>query len=121
MQVSEVMHQDPICVDINDSINKVARIMREEEAHFVPVLDDETFVGIVSLAEIELALNSQGLNSKMPIAHVMSEDLTTISSDITIDAALRIMEINQLHGLVVLEGENPVGLVTRDLLHEAEG
>ena len=45
MQVSEIMHKGVTTVNINESVKKVAELMRKEDIGAVPILDNEKPVG----------------------------------------------------------------------------
>jgi CBS domain-containing protein len=119
MQVSEVMHQEPICVDINDSLNKVARIMREEDVDVVSVLDGQRIVGIVTEKDISTAVDGPAAPENVPIAHVMSEDVITIAKESSLERAREKMLNNQLTQLIVTEGDLVIGTVNQASVNEA--
>lgn len=112
MQVSEIMHEGVITVDMNDSIKKVAAIMKAEDIGAVPVMDDGIAVGFVTDRDIVITCLAEGYSIDGPISHAMSEDLITISKESDVREAQRLMNENKISRLLVLENEKPIGIVS---------
>lgn len=112
MQVSEIMHEGVITVDMNDSIKKVAAIMKAEDIGAVPVMDDGIAVGFVTDRDIVITCLAEGYSIDGPISHAMSEDLITISKESDVKEAQRLMHENKISRLLVLENEKPIGIVS---------
>lgn len=112
MQVSEIMHQGVISVDMNDSIKKVAAIMKAEDIGAVPVFDDGNAVGFVTDRDIVISCLAEGYSVDGPISHAMSEDLITITKESDVMEAQRLMEENKISRLLVIENEKPVGIIS---------
>lgn len=112
MQVSEIMHQGLISVDINDSVKKVAAIMKEEDIGAVPVMDEGKPVGIVTDRDIVITCVAEGHSTDDPISHAMSEDIITIEKDRDLSEASRLMQQNKVSRLLVLDNDKPIGMVS---------
>lgn len=52
LPVGQVMTQDPVSVQAEDSVGDLARIFAESEFHAVPVLDGERVVGIATTTDL---------------------------------------------------------------------
>ncbi|PJE79945.1 Hypoxic response protein 1 [invertebrate metagenome] len=57
--VSDLMHKEPLAVDINDSIIELAQTMTGNKPKVYPVLEDGVLIGIVTRRDIMTALNSE--------------------------------------------------------------
>lgn len=57
-QVTNVMSEQLITVNPNTSVNEAARLMAEHQIRRLPVMEDDKLVGIVSLGDLSLNLNS---------------------------------------------------------------
>lgn len=112
MQISEIMHQGVVSVNINDSVKQVAAIMKAEDIGAVPVLEDGKAVGFVTDRDIVVSCVAEGLSMDDTIAHAMSEDLITIEKEQDISEATRLMQENQVSRLLVVENEIPIGMVS---------
>lgn len=118
MQVSEIVDQELITVDINDTVKKVAAIMKEEDIGVVPVLDDGKAVGIVTDRDIVITCIAEGHSTNDPISHAMTEEVITIEKDQDLVEASKLMQQNKVSRLLVVENGRPVGMISlRDLSH----
>ena len=52
LTIGQIMKENPMFVNSQDSIKKVAAILIEEEFHALPVLKDDTLAGIVTTTDI---------------------------------------------------------------------
>jgi CBS domain-containing protein len=122
MNISEVMHKDIKCVSINDSVKKVAELMKREDIGSVPVMDGNKPVGIVTDRDIVINCLADGADLNAPIKRTMSEDLVCVRENQTVEEASRMMAERQISRILVVdESEMPVGMVSlKDLTRENE-
>lgn len=122
MQVSEVMHKGVSTVQINDSIKKVAALMKREDIGAVPVYKNERAVGFVTDRDIVISSLANGQDVDSPISSAMRSDVVSISEDENINEAKRIMREKQISRLLVVDkGGEPVGMLSlHDLFIEPE-
>lgn len=52
MRVSEVMTRDPVTCNLDDDVNDVMGLMSERRIAKVPVLNESTLIGIVSVGDV---------------------------------------------------------------------
>jgi len=112
MQVSEIMHQGIISVNINDSVKNVAAIMKAEDIGAVPVLEEGIPVGFVTDRDIVISCIAEGYSVNDPISHAMSEEIITIDVESDVSEACRLMQKNKVSRLLVMEDEKPIGMVS---------
>jgi CBS domain-containing protein len=122
MQVSEVMHKGVISVNIDDTIKKVAQIMRREDIGALPVLEDNKAVGIVTDRDIIITCVAEGNSASDPVSSAMSEDVISVNENDEVEVASKLMQENQISRILVLDEEQrPVGMLTlRDLASNSE-
>ena len=118
MQVSEIMHKGVNTVQINDSIKKVAALMKKEDIGGVPVYKNERPVGFVTDRDIVLTCVAHGHPTDDPISHAMTKDILMVNETDDIYRAAKIMRENQISRVLVINsGEQPVGMITlKDLI-----
>lgn len=117
MLVSEVMHKGVSTVQINDSIKKVAALMKREDIGALPVYKNERPVGFVTDRDIVISCIAQGHSVDDPISHAMNREIVYIHEDDNITDAARLMRDNKISRLLVLDrGESPVGMLS---LHDS--
>jgi predicted transcriptional regulator len=113
MQVSEVMHKGVNTVQINDSIKKVAALMKREDIGAVPVYKNERPVGFVTDRDIVVSCVAHGHPADDPISHAMSREIISVRESEDLLSAARKMRENQVSRLLVVnESEEPVGMLT---------
>ena len=113
MQVSEVMHKGVNTVQINDSLKKVAAIMKKEDIGAVPVYKNERPVGFVTDRDIVISCIAEGRPVDDPVSLAMNREIIFVRENDDINVASRLMRENQISRLLVVdEGENPVGMIS---------
>ena len=113
MQVSEVMHKGVSSVQINDSLRKVASLMKREDIGSVPVYKNERPVGFVTDRDIVVSCIAEGCNPDNPISQAMSREIIFIHEYDDLQLAAKIMRENQVSRLLVVDqGERPVGMIS---------
>lgn len=113
MQVSEIMHHGVVSVNINESIKKVAALMKEDNIGSIPVLEEGRPVGIITDRDIVISCVAEGTSIDSPVSQAMSEDVVTIHAEDEITVATKLMRDNQVSRLLVLdENEKPVGMLS---------
>jgi predicted transcriptional regulator len=113
MQVSEVMHKGVSTVQINDSIRKVAALMKREDIGAVPVFKNERPVGFVTDRDIVVSCVAEGQPSKGPISHAMRPEIIFVNQNEDLLVASKLMRENQVSRLLVVDdGKRPVGMIS---------
>jgi CBS domain-containing protein len=113
MQVSEIMHKGVSTVQINDSLKRVASLMKKEDIGSVPVYKNERPVGFVTDRDIVISCVAEGHSTDDPISHAMTREIVYIREDDDVEEARRIMQSNQISRLLVVDnGDNPVGMLS---------
>ena len=113
MQVSEVMHKGVNTVQINDSLKKVAALMKREDIGAVPVYKNERPVGFVTDRDIVISCVAHGRPADDPVSLAMSRDIVFVHENDDLSIATQLMRENQVSRLLVVnEGDQPVGMLT---------
>ncbi|MBA2406069.1 MAG: CBS domain-containing protein [Bdellovibrionales bacterium] len=112
MQISEIMHQGIISVNINDTVKNVAAVMKAEDIGAVPVMEEGKPVGFVTDRDIVISCVAEGHSLDEPISHAMTDDLITIDCESEVHEASRMMRENKVSRLLVMEDEKPIGMVS---------
>ena len=127
----EVMTNNPVSCLPDDSVAKVAQLMRRDNIGSVLVIENEQtqmLVGIVTDRDLRRATNSplvlrerwydEFMLDRIPVRACMSESPTTVTPQTPIADAAKIMRDRKIGGLPVMQGDKLVGIVTEtDLLN----
>ncbi len=102
MKVSEAMTAQVVTAKPTDSVQSVAKIMREVDTGAVPIFDDGKVIGLVTDRDIVLRVVSEGGDLKGPISAAMSDHVQTCRDDDNLADAAAQMANHQLRRLVVM-------------------
>jgi acetoin utilization protein AcuB len=123
MLVGERMTRNPVTITEDTSIDDALHLMRERKVRRFPIMDTAGhLVGIISDKDLLHAAPSPAstlsvyemhyLLAKLTVKKVMSSPVITISPDVPLENAARIMADNKIGGLPVLDGDKLVGIIT---------
>jgi predicted transcriptional regulator len=118
--VSEIINRGIITANINDSVKRVAEIMRQEEIGAVPILEKNHPVGFVTDRDIVIECVAEGYSMNKPISHAMNEDVICVRENQDVVEATRLMEDRQVSRVLVIDDLGcPVGIVSLKELYES--
>jgi acetoin utilization protein AcuB len=123
MLVRDRMSRNPITTYPAASVPDALQVMRGSKVRQLPVLNDKgTLVGIVSLDDLlrvspspASSLSVYELNyllEKIKVEEVMTRDVITVTEDMALEEAGRIMADNKISGVPVMRGDELVGILT---------
>ena len=101
MNVNEAMTAQVVTAKPTDSIQAVAKIMKDVDTGAVPVFDNGKVVGLVTDRDIVLRVVSEGGDLKGPVSAVMSGDVQSCKEDDNLADAAAQMASHQLRRLIV--------------------
>jgi acetoin utilization protein AcuB len=118
------MTKDVISVDVNDSMQDAARLIRKHKIKRLPVMENNKLVGIVTDRDLKRASASDVttleihellfLISEIKISDIMTKDPIIIPLDYTIDEAAQILLEHKLSGAPVVDDKGQVaGVITQ--------
>ena len=111
MNIREVMTANPQCVSPGDSIENVARIMRDCDTGAVPVVDNGRPVGMVTDRDIVIRAVADGQLNRA-VREVASTGIICASPDMSTREAEELMSEHQIRRLPVVENDRIVGIVS---------
>ncbi len=123
MKVGQRMTRNPITITPDVTVPEAQAIMRREKVQRLPVLDNNgRLVGIVTSLDLIHASPSPAtsldiyemhyLLSKLKVEKIMTRQVITVTEDLPIEEAARIMVDNKISGLPVMRGDILVGIIT---------
>jgi acetoin utilization protein AcuB len=123
MLVKERMTRNPVFIRPDTPVTEAQALMKREKIHHLPVLDkEEKLVGIVTEKDLLYASPSvattlsvyemTSLLAKLKVEKVMSRDVVTVTEDVPLEEAARIMADRRIGGLPIVRGKVLVGMIT---------
>lgn len=123
MLVKDLMTPNPIFTSPLRSVADAAKIMEESAVRHLPVLDENgQLLGLLTRSSLGRALPGMGtgltrfefnyLTSSTSVSDVMIEQPKTIAEDAGVEEAARVMNENRISSLLVMRGNELVGIIT---------
>ena len=121
MKISEVMTPNPKTVTLSDDLQAVARIMRDEDAGSVPVVEDGRVVGMVTDRDIVIRAVADG-DFDCTVEDVCSDDVVCVRAEQSTSEAAELMSEHQIRRLPVVDDDDRLmGIVSLGDLAVKEG
>ncbi len=114
MRVSECLHEAPVTVPPECTLEEAARLMGDHGVGSLIVMSGDQVVGIVTDRDIAVRGVGMGRALKTPVKEVMSEGLVTIQGSADVFDAYRLLKDSGVRRLPVLEGGDLGGIITLD-------
>jgi acetoin utilization protein AcuB len=124
MLVKYWMSRKVVTIDADESMQHAIGLMREHKIRMLPVLRKGGLVGVVSDTDLKRASASDAttldvhellyLISKIKVRDVMTKNPVTVPPDYTVEETAEILKEKKISGLPVVDGEQLVGIITRD-------
>jgi CBS domain-containing protein len=107
MKLSEIMTQEVVVIQPDDSIQSAAKKMRDLNIGFLPVCDGEELLGVLSDRDITVRALADGMDATIMLGRdLMTTPAIYCFDDQDVSEAAKIMEENQIRRLVVLSRED---------------
>lgn len=122
MKVSERMTKNPITVNSSATAKDVAEKMKEENVGTILVTDKGRLKGIVIDRQIITKIVAAGKDpAKVRVSEFMTESPVTVSPDMDIEEASRIIGEKGYRRIPVVENGKPVGIISvADIVEHAK-
>ena len=114
MQAKDIMTENPCCCSPNDTVQDVARTMRDHDCGAIPVMDKGRLVGIVTDRDLTVRVLAAGLDHESTVADVISRELSTCSPDADLSEVERVMSDQQVRRIPIVDADKRcVGIVSQ--------
>ncbi|MEB3103860.1 CBS domain-containing protein [Ferviditalea candida] len=109
--LKEIMTKDAVTVTLKDNIYEIAVKMKENDIGFVPVVEGRKLIGVVTDRDLVIRGYAERKSGSAAVEEVMSKDVTTVSSETTVDEAAKLMAKDKIRRLPVVDNGELVGVV----------
>lgn len=115
MLIRDMMTADPACCKPSDSLQSVAKLMRDRDCGEIPVCDGNKLVGVITDRDITCrAVAAGGIPAAVTAGDVMTRDVHTIAPGERVEDAFRLMDDRLVRRLPVIDDDgNIVGIVSQ--------
>ncbi|HKG90719.1 MAG TPA: CBS domain-containing protein [Gemmatimonadaceae bacterium] len=125
MKAQSLMTKSPACVTPDDSAQRVAQLMADNDCGCLPVVerrDNSRVIGVVTDRDIALRGVARGKGPDVPVRELMTTDVCCCGPDADLSEVERLMGDRQIRRIVVADGDGCcVGIISQaDLARAAE-
>jgi CBS domain-containing protein len=112
-QIRELMTPNPVVLPGTASVHEAARAMRDAAIGDVIVIENNRVCGIVTDRDIVVRTVAEARDpATTTLADICSHPLLVVSPTDSVEKAVRLMGTHALRRLPVVEGGQPVGIVS---------
>jgi CBS domain-containing protein len=111
-KIADVMTSGCVTVTPKDNLYEAAVAMRDHDIGFIPVVDGKRLVGVITDRDLVIRGYAQKHSGSTSVTEVMSEDVLTISSNLSVDEAASLMAEKQIRRLPVVDNGELKGVVS---------
>lgn len=106
MNISQIMHTNPICVTTSESLTNIAKQMKKGDFGAVIVNDGDKPIGMITDRDIVIRALANGNNiSDIKAKDVMTKKIITCNLNDSIETASKTMKSEKIRRLVVLDNQ----------------
>jgi CBS domain-containing protein len=113
-RVSDVMTRNPIICESSTTIVEAAQLMRDRDIGDVLVSSGDEVIGIATDRDLVVRGLAGGIDlaGSVTLGDVCTSDLAFIDAGATVDEAAQMMSELAVRRLPVIDGDEPVGIVS---------
>jgi CBS domain-containing protein len=121
MLVREAMESRVHAISPGQSIVEAARMMRDADTGFLPVVEGARLVGVVTDRDIVVRFVAEGAEDAraLPVSEIMTSTVTVIGPDDDLSAAGELMRGARVRRLAVVDGGRVLGVLSHGALVQA--
>lgn len=113
MQIKDVMTDRIAYIGPDASVAQAAQLMQKHNVGSVPVVDQQSVVGIVTDRDIVVRGVAHGKDAaNTPVSQVMTSEIHSASPEMSLEQAAQIMSEHQVRRLPVVDQNRLVGIVS---------
>jgi predicted transcriptional regulator len=112
MKVKDIMSKSMVTANINNTLSEVSRMMKEYDIGFIPVENENDFIGVITDRDIVIRAIAKGISVDDKIDKYITHYISSISDDASIEEALELMSEEKVKRLLVEEKRKIFGILS---------
>ncbi len=118
-KVADIMSSHDVTIAKDESLLRAAQLMKEHDIGFLPVMENEQIIGVVTDRDLVIRAMSEQKELHLPITTICTEKVVHIEADASLQKAAEMMSEQQVRRLVVSKNGKLHGVLTlADLARE---
>lgn len=109
MKIKNIFKQKLITCDINDNLEMVSKLMKDNDIGFLPITDHNKIVGVIT--DRDIVIRGIALDTK-DLQLIMSTNLVCIDINKSIDEAFNLYIKHRIKRLLITENNNIIGVLS---------
>ncbi len=110
-KIADVMTTGCVTLTPNDNIFEAAIAMRDHDIGFIPVVEGNKLVGVVTDRDLVVRGYAEKNSGSTSVMEVITKDVQTVSPNLSVDEAVTLMADKQIRRLPVVENGELKGVV----------
>jgi CBS domain-containing protein len=122
-KISDAMTANPCAIDADKSVQYAAKMMRDEDVGFAPIVEGMRLIGALTDRDIATLVVAEGKDPETTTARdIATRNVVTVDPNEDLDAALQLMARHQVRRIPVVQSDGQlVGVVAQaDVAREAK-
>jgi CBS domain-containing protein len=114
MKAKDIMTASPCTCSPNDSVQEVARTMRDHDCGAIPITEKGRLVGIVTDRDLTVRALAAGLDHESRVADVITREPSSCDVDAELSEIERVMSDQQVRRVPIVDADKRVvGIVSQ--------
>ncbi|MDB4866019.1 MAG: hypothetical protein JWR03_352 [Cohnella sp.] len=110
-KIADIMTKDCVTVTADENLYQAALKMREHDIGFMPVVDGKKLIGVLTDRDLVIRGYADKHSGSTSVMEVLSDDVQTVSPNLSVDEAVTLMASMQIRRLPVVEDGELKGIV----------
>lgn len=112
-KIQKYMSTSPLTVRPDQTLSEAAAVMREHNIRHLPVLNDGTLVGVLSIRDIHLIETLKDVDpAKVKVEDAMTQEVYVVSPDSPLDEVVDELAAKKYGSAIVEQNGKVVGIFT---------
>ena len=117
MQAQDLMTKSPACVTPEDSAQRVAQLMADNDCGCLPVVEDRDtnrVIGVVTDRDIALRAVAKGKSPNTRVSELMTRDVVSCTENASLEEIERAMSDRQIRRVIIADADGCcVGIISQ--------
>jgi len=112
MKAKDIMSTDVVCLSRDDTVERAAQLMEQNDIGAIPVCDGSRVVGIVTDRDIALRSVGDGGDGHQTVGQIMTPNPVVADPETDVHEVARLMSEHQVRRIPIVQQGSLVGIVS---------